>query len=190
MLDLKAYQPSDTPLASFLFKLPKAAEWRTVTVVSGAFRENLTGLPVGRHELPRGEWTAWFTSVKNHALPRKPTFGDYTILHPELIKPKPNLNVSANIRYTSFDYWVVMKGEGLRNKNGAGFEQYPANADLLTRQPEFSGAWFSPGDRYISEIALKKEPTGNPKTWLQAGISHHLAFTTDQMTKLFVSSRG
>lgn len=190
LIDLKVHQPSDSVLAPLLFQIPKITKWRTLTVVSGSFRENLTGVPVGRHEFPRNEWTAWFTSVKNHALPRKPTFGDYAIFHPKLVKPKPNLNVSASIRYTSFDYWVVMKGEGLRNKSGAGFAQYPANADLLMMQPEFCGAWFSPGDRYISEIALKKKPTGNPKTWLQAGISHHLAFTTDQMTRMFVSLRG
>jgi len=190
VVDLKIHRATDSLLAPLLSQIPRISKWRTLTVVSGAFRKNLTGLSVGRHEFSRSEWESWFTSVKNHLLPRKPTFGDYTILHPYLPKPKPKMNVSASIRYTSFDYWVVMKGEGLRNKNGAGFAQYPANADMLTMQPEFSGAWFSPGDRYISEIALKKKPTGNPKTWLQAGISHHLAFTTDQMTKVFVSSRG
>ena len=190
VVDLKIHQHSDSLVAPLLSRIPNITKWRTLTVVSGAFRKNLTGLSVGRHEFPRSEWTAWFTAVKNHLLPRKPTFGDYAVLHPYLSEPKPDMNVSASIRYTSFDYWVVMKGEGLRNKSGAGFAQYPANADLLTMQPEFTGAWFSSGDRYISEIALKGKPTGNPKTWLQAGISHHLAFTTDQMTKVFVSSRG
>ncbi len=190
VIDLKVHQPSDSILEPLLSQVPNMTQWRTLTVVSGAFRKDLTGLSVGRHEFPRSEWTAWFTSVKNHALPRKPTFGDYTILNPYLSKPTLGMNISASIRYTSYDYWVVMKGEGLRNKSGAGYAQYPANADLLTMQPEFTGAWFSPGDRYISEIALKGKPTGNPKTWLQAGISHHLAFTTDQMTKVFVSSRG
>lgn len=190
VVDLKIHQHSDSLIAPLLSQIPNITKWRTLTVVSGAFRKNLTGLSVGRHEFPRSEWTAWFTAVKNHQLPRNPTFGDYAVLHPYLSEPKPDMNVSASIRYTSFDYWVVMKGEGLRNKSGAGFAQYPANADLLTMQPEFCGAWFSPGDRYISEIALKQKPTGNPKTWLQAGISHHLAFTTDQMTKMFVSSRG
>lgn len=190
VIDLKIHRPSDSILEPLLSQVPNVMQWRTLTVVSGAFRKDLTGLSVGRHEFPRSEWTAWFTSVKNHALPRKPTFGDYTILHPYLSKPILGMNISASIRYTSYDYWVVMKGEGLRNKSGAGYAQYPANADLLTMQPEFTGAWFSHGDRYISEIALKGKPTGNPKTWLQAGISHHLAFMTDQMTKVFVSSRG
>lgn len=190
VIDLKLHQYFDSSVTALLSPIPSITKWRTLTVISGTFRKDLTGLSVGRHDFPRSEWTTWFNAVKNHQLPRKPTFGDYAVLHPFLSEPRPGMNVSASIRYTSFDYWIVMKGEGLRNKNGAGFAQYPANADLLTMQPEFCGGWFSPGDRYISEIALKKKQTGNPKTWLQAGISHHLAFTTDQMTKMFISSRG
>jgi mannose-6-phosphate isomerase-like protein (cupin superfamily) len=41
------------------------------------------------------------------------------------------MNISASIRYTTDDYWVIMRGEGLRNKGGAGYDQYPANAELL-----------------------------------------------------------
>jgi hypothetical protein len=190
VVDLKAYQGSDLFLAAMLSQIPNLAEWRTLTVASGAFRENLIGLPAGRHEIPRSEWLTWLTSVKNHALTRKPTFGDYTILHPQLTEPKDIMNVSASIRYTSFDYWVVMKGRGLWGKNSPGFAQYPFNADLLTMQPEFIGGWFSPGDSYIADIAYKKKQTGNPTTWLQAGISHHITYTTDQLTRLFVSFRG
>src|SRR5439155_24925482 len=141
-------QDSDSDLTAILSLVPKIAKWRSLTVASGAFPKDLTGLSVGQHELSRLEWVSWFTSSKNHGLPRTPTFGDYAMIHPCLPKPIPGVNISASIRYTAWDYWVVMRGEGLRNPGGSGHAQYPANAELLTIRPEFCGAWFSAGDRY------------------------------------------
>src|SRR5437773_4025751 len=130
VIDLKTYQDSDSDLTAILSLVPKIAKWRSLTVASGAFPKDLTGLSVGQHELSRLEWVSWFTSSKNHGLPRTPTFGDYAMIHPCLPKPIPGVNISASIRYTAWDYWVVMRGEGLRNPGGSGHAQYPANAEL------------------------------------------------------------
>jgi len=189
VIDLKIFQSKDSPLGDILSTVPHLAKWRTVTIAMGAFPQNLTGFSVGEHELFRSEWFAWLNSVRNHALARIPTFGDYTIIHPYLTVPIPGMNISASIRYTAPEYWVIMRGEGLRNKDGHGYAQYPANAQLLTRRPEYCGPWFSIGDRYISEIALKEGRTGSPETWLRAGINHHLTFVIEQLANLFGKAR-
>jgi hypothetical protein len=185
VIDLKIFRAIDSDLNKLLRLIPNVEKWRTLTVVAGAFPKDLTGYSVGQHELQRQEWIAWSAAVRGHDLFRLPTFGDYTILHPHLAIPIPGMNISASIRYTAWDYWVVMRGEGLRNVGGSGYAQYPANAELLTMRDDFSGPWYSAGDRYISEVAIKKDRTGSPTTWLQAGINHHLTFVVDQLNKLF-----
>lgn len=185
VIDLKIFRPADVDLNGILQSLPNLRKWRTVTIVAGSFPKDLTGYSVGQHELERREWIAWNTSIRRHNLSRLPTFGDYTILHPYLSVPIPGMNISASIRYTAWEYWVIMRGEGLRNVGGPGYAQYPANAEMLTMRDDFSGSWFSAGDRYISEIAMKKDRTGSPATWIQAGVNHHLTFVVDQLEKLF-----
>jgi hypothetical protein len=119
-----------------------------------------------------------------------PSFGDYTIQHPIFYEPVEGANVSASIRYTSEAYWVVMRGEGLRNRDGAGFAQYPANAELLLSRKEFCGSHFSYGDAYIWQMGSHQSPTnGNPETWLRAGINHHLVFQARQIPR-FLNKEG
>jgi hypothetical protein len=83
-----------------------------------------------------------------------------------------------------------MRGEGLRNCSGAGFAQYPANAELLLNRKEFCGAHFSYGDAYIWEKGSHQaESNGNPETWLRAGINHHLVFKIRQIPH-FLTENG
>jgi hypothetical protein len=88
-----------------------------------------------------------------------------------------------------------MRGEGIRNDDGPGPEQWPANAMLLRERTEFSGRDFSYGDRYIEEMADHMEnggppSNGNPTTWLRAGLNRHLTLTARQIANLFGSSTG
>lgn len=133
------------------------------------------------------DWRVWHREVTDpsQSLPRRPSYSDYTIQHAIYSEPQGPLNISASIRYTSGDYWVIMRGEGLRNADGPGYAQYPANALLLTARNEFCGADFSYGDEYIRDIALQNKKTGSPETWLRAGINHHLTFVVRQIATLF-----
>ncbi len=151
----------------------------SVTLLGGSFPVDLTGMAVGRRILPRHEWSSWSSVGGNHAL----GFGDWTIQHPiyrQLSTVRPNY--SASIRYTSDETWLVMRGEGVFNDGGPGFSQWPANALILTMQPEFLGADFSYGDSYIWQTANQTAKTGSAETWLRAGISHHLALVARQVS--------
>lgn len=171
-------------------RLPRLNQWRTFTVISGAFSENLSDYDKNaQHERNRDDWLAWKNQILLPDLPRYPTHGDYTIQYPLLVEPPPAPNISASIRYTASDYWVIMRGEGMRT--GIGSAQYAANAELLCGRPEFCGAAFSSGDRYIYNLyrRLGRGP-GSPETLLRAGINHHVAFVVDQISKLFGTSTG
>lgn len=81
-----------------------------------------------------------------------------------------------------------MRGEGLRNEDGPGYAQYPANAELLLGRVEYAGADFSYGDQYIEERASHPEKPGSPVTWLRAGINHHMTFVVSQISSLFAQA--
>ncbi len=164
-------------------RLPGLEEWRTFTVAAGYFPKDLQGFPVGEHLWPREEWRRWRAeTTTSPGLPRIPTFGDYTTQHAIFQEPRPGLNVSASIRYTTHEHWVIMRGEGLRTKGSPGYAQYPANAELLCGRKEYSGPQFSYGDDYIWKVASRQITTpGSPETWLRAGINHHLTFVVRQI---------
>lgn len=168
--------------------LPELARWRTVTLISGAFPANLTAFTVGEHELPRRDWNGWLAIQNGTRAGRRPAFGDYTIQHGIYAEPPERANFSASIRYTSQDYWVIMRGEGVFNDDGPGFAQWPANAQLLCDRQEFCGAPFSEGDKYIYEMSQQSARTGNAGTWLQAGINHHLTYVARQVASLGATS--
>jgi hypothetical protein len=194
IIDLQLVDDS-SPAPAFGYicdQIPYLPLWRTFTIVSGTFPPDLHELEKNRqHEIPRTDWQTWYSElVSLPPLPRLPTYGDYTIQHPHFSEPVKNANVSASIRYTSDNHWVIMRGEGLRNEGGPGYKQYQANAQLLCERPEFCGAGFSEGDRYIEELSMGIGGMGNPEMLLWAGINHHITFVVNQITTLFGASTG
>lgn len=174
-----------TPSLVYVYsRLPRLEEWRSLTVLSGAFPKDLMGFTVGQHLHPREEWMRWSKEATAPApsVPRLPTFGDYTIQHAIYYEPPKGANVSASIRYTTDGHWLIMRGEGLRSKGSPGHAQYPANAELLCGSKEYCGPQFSYGDEYIWKVASREIlTTGSPETWLRAGINHHLTFVVRQI---------
>lgn len=188
LVDLQCFS-SNSPNATQVSRLvPESRDWRTLTVASGAFSPDLTEFKtLGRHDLPRLDWAAWRREIDSGKSPtRKAAFGDYGIYHPTYLPPQfPN--PSASIRYTSEDFWIIMKGQGILSENGPGARQWPANAQMLVGMTEFRGATYSAGDTYIFDKANHPRPTGSARTWLQAGFNHHLTFVVRQIASLFAT---
>lgn len=164
---------------SALGSLPSPDLWRNVIFAGGAFPPDLTGFSVGQHVIPRHDLIAW-QSVAAEATTRRPVYGDYTIQNPAYSEPVTFSNFSASIRYATPHDWVIMRGEGVRNPGGAGYDQWPANAMLLRERPEFCGPAFSAGDRYVEQMGTAPTSTGNAASWLRAGINHHMTLACRQ----------
>ena len=188
LMDLQLINEESINSFALYEKLPHLSAWNTVAVAAGSFPPDLSHLQVGEHLVPRVEWQLWKRIAASRHTSRIPLFGDYAVLHPFVRPNFPGMNISASLRYTTDDYWVIMRGEGLRNEGGAGFDQYPANAELLMQRQEYCGAEFSYGDRYIFERPSKKENPGNPTTWIAAGVNHHITFVARQMAMLYAPS--
>ena len=65
--------------------------------------------------------------------------------------------MSASIRYTTRDSWLVIKG---RNVRQYGFEQYFDLCRVLANRAEYSGGDFSWADGYIAKCAERESGPG------------------------------
>lgn len=178
---------------SALQALPDAKTWRTVTLAGGAFPEYLTDVPKDcTHRIPRREWTT-YERVRREAVEsghRQPLFGDYVVANPDPttgdVDPKV-MNISAAIRYTVDDAWLVAKGglfKGTGGRSLGGAAAIPV-ARLLAGAPEFCGPDYSAGDAWIDATARGETNGGSPQTWRRHGTSHHLTFVSESLATRF-----
>lgn len=185
LVDFKITDDQYSKLIALVSHIPHILKWRSMTISSGAFPPDLTGFSVDLHRIPRSDWNQWL-KIDSTKLKRKTSFSDYTIQHPIYKEPVRGANPSASIRYALQNQWIIMRGQGLRSPKGAGHAQYPALAKLLSNLEDFFGADFSFGDNYISEKGedIHTKKTGTPRTWLRAGINHHLECVISQIANL------
>lgn len=183
IVDLQYLKGSGPNLQSLCKAIPQLSKWRSFTLLAGAFPADLQEIEKDTVEkLTRDEWFYWQEQVQLLSKgTRWPTFGDYTVQHAIYKEPNDNCNPSASIRYAFDDYWVILRGHGLKNKDSLGNAQYSAEAKLLCAMDEFCRPQFSQGDRYIYEASKNPNGQGNPRTWIRAGINHHMVFAARQI---------
>lgn len=191
VLDFRDVSPGQGPTItwaarSILNEIPHLTEWRTLTLLASAFPENMSGIRANSIEaVERTEWLVWNSLVRSANGKRIPTFGDYGIQHPNLTEVDPRLiRMSANIRYTVAEAWLILKGRDVRVHR---HEQFHELCRKLVARSEFCGATFSPGDEYIARCAEEAAGPGNATTWRQVGTSHHLTFVVNQIANLFAT---
>lgn len=167
---------------SIFSQIPRREEWMRIILVASSFPEDLSEIDAASIEkLPRLEWNLWSRlQHKPAALPRPDLkFGDYAISNPTQKELDPRtMRMSANIRYTTPDYWLIIKG---RNVRKFGFDQYFDLCRILVEREEYCGRDFSAGDRYISDCAEGQTGPGNATTWRKVGVNHHLTLMVEQL---------
>lgn len=170
-------------LCSALRAIPQIKACRTFILASGAFPPDLTDIePFTTKQVTRNDWLLFQKMSPLLAeTSRNPVYSDFTIQHPAYGEPISGGNTSASIRYASDTFWQIYRGKGLRGKSSPGFVQYTAQAKLLVNDPVFKKDCCA-GDSYVSERATDETKTGNPTTWLTAGINHHMSLVITQLT--------
>lgn len=168
--------------STILRALPRLAEWRTLAIAATAFPQSLTGLAANSiTQIPRAEWQVYL-GLAAAGLPRLPDFGDYAISHPEPVEMDPRLmRISAQIRYTAADDWLVARG---RNTRDFGWGQTEQLAKALVGRTEFMKGHCK-GDKVIEARAAGKGSSGSAMTWRRDGTIHHLELVVEQLTTLF-----
>jgi len=190
VFDLQAVDPAQTkPLRAIVRRsineFPDRDMWRSMTIVGTGFPVDLAGVN-GVEEIPRTEFYLWENLVSEKAPARIPTFGDYTASYFESAGGDPRLlTPSANIRYTLGRSWLIVKGGPIRGpwaKKYGGSDQYYSLSAKLVGLPEFMGEEFSWGDKYIARCARRQASKGNPTTWRQVAVNHHVTFVQRQVS--------
>jgi len=170
---------------SVLSMIPLKDQWRCVVLSAASFPEDLSEVDASTISLlPRREWHLWKTLQRRpNVLPRRDlVFGDYAIAHPIPRELDPRtMRMSANIRYTAPDDWLIVKG---RNVRQYGFEQYFDLCRLLTQRQEYSGRQFSWGDNFIFECAAGTAGPGNATTWRKVGTNHHITMVVRSLAEV------
>ena len=161
--------------------IPTPGAWRSLTLAGSAFPADARDFAqnsVGT--TPRTEWRVWsaIAAIRSQ-LPRMPTFGDYAISHPEYADLDFRIiKMSAQLRYTHEVEWLIVRGRTIRRGEPS---QYPDLARALVRLPQYCGAAFSWGDRYIQDCANGTDGPGSATTWRQVGTNHHLTYVVRQI---------
>ena len=171
------------PYGQIYKRIPDAEGWASIVICGGSFPVDLSEFSLGTQEVPRREWLAWKGQIAVESESRWPIYGDYTIQHPIFREPPEFSNPSASIRYTVEDAWLIFRGEGLRGSE-LGNEQYAGHAILLRDREEYYGKSFSFGDKYAWDIAEGCSKTGNPMSWIRAGVNHHITVVVRQIERL------
>lgn len=171
---------------SLLNMLPNIDEWRTLTIAGSAFPINLSDFVKNTESYtPRAEWALWKSIIKNPGLKRLPSYGDYGISHPIMPDIDPRqMTISASIRYTCDNDWLILKGQSTKARFG-GFSQYYDKCELLVDMADYSGADFSWGDKKIEEKSEREGGTGNPTTWRAITTNHHIEKVINQISSFF-----
>jgi len=161
--------------------LPTVQQWRSLTVVAGAFPTGLAPLTRGTwNQQARADWNGWqklVTSKQKHE--RLPSYGDYAIAHPDL-PPSGRATILAQLRYTTEQEFMIWKGHNVFEHQD-GFKQFYAICEDMIKRPEYRGPDFSAGDEEISEKAANHDSPGNAETWRRIGTNHHLETVKEQL---------
>jgi hypothetical protein len=160
-------------------------EWRRIILAATSFPEDLSDVDAQTiSTLPRHEWELWKTLQRRpDSLPRRDIiYGDYAIAHPVTPDIDPRvMRMSANIRYTATDTWLIVKGKNVRQY---GFDQYFDLCKTLVKRLEYMGSEFSWGDRYIADCAEGIVGPGNATTWRKVGNNHHITLLVKELATL------
>ena len=163
--------------------LPDRDAWARIVVAGSSFPEDLSEVVAASFTtIQRSEWHLWRSlRRKPQHLPAQLVFGDYAVAHPVIKELDPRvMRMSASIRYTTADAWLIAKG---RNVRQYGFDQYFELCRELVERPEYSGEAFSWGDGFIAACARGDAGPGNATTWRKVGTNHHITMIVNQVAK-------
>lgn len=175
-----------TAVAHEITSLPNRDAWRSLTVAATSMPKQI---PQGRgiHEIDRQEWID-YGRLLGRPPARVPTFGDYGVAHPDpVVDVNPRwMSVSANVRYTVDESWLVPKGDLFRASGGLGIggAAVPPVLRSLQAQPAYLGAGHCALEDWVDGVLNHGRSGGNPELWRRHATTHHLTHVVSQIANL------
>lgn len=195
IVDLGAVDDMVTPgvralTDAFLSAVPDHAAWRTLTLSACAFPLSMGGIDRHSYDLvERADWLAWRNGLRarRNDLVRLPTYSDCAIQHPagvEGFDPR-YMAVSAAIRYTLEEDWLLIKGESSRRTLPS--VQFPRLATQLVYghlRDHFAGESHCAGCASIKRAADGAPKLGSAEVWRRLGTIHHITRVAEEVEAL------
>jgi hypothetical protein len=177
------YKAFASALAIALGKIPNLNAFRTYILVGCAFPDSLKEVSVPGGFVERHDWKFYLAVLAN--LPketRRPTFGDYTIVHPNFVAKMDMRMVkpAGKLVYTTGAQWMIRKGGAFRDNP----KQMHEHCEYVVNSGHFRGATFSFGDDYIQKCAKKNEGPSTQTRWKSVGINHHIMHVLGEIASL------
>jgi hypothetical protein len=174
---------------AFMAEVPHHKRWRTFTLSACSFPLSMGIVNRQSHDfVERADWIAWETLYgRRDELQRLPTFSDTVIQHPvgvEGFDPRI-MQVSACVRYTLANQWLLIKGESTRSIPPS--TQFPQLATRLVYghlRPYFAGSSHCEGCQGMKDSADGAGHFGSAEVWRRLGTVHHVSLTTQALEAL------
>lgn len=176
--------------AAFLNEIPYHTRWRTFTISSCAFPSSMGG--VDRHSYQpaeRADWLAWREGLYGirATLPRLPTFSDGAIQHPSGVEgfdPR-TMQVSASVRYTLPESWLLIKGESTRvTPASLQFRTLATQLVYGHLRQHYEGADHCAGCAGMKQAADGASGLGSAEAWRRLGTIHHITMAVQGLANL------
>lgn len=175
---------------AFMAEVPTHTRWRTLTVSACAFPLSMGGVNRRSYALvDRADWNAWRDGLhtRRREVLRLPTFSDCAIQHPagvEGFDPRV-MQVSAAVRYTLPEAWLLIKGVGTRVIPPS--VQFPNLATQLVYghlKPSFAGESHCSGCKLMKAAADGASKLGSAEVWRRLGTIHHITSVVQGLESL------
>lgn len=155
-----------------------------------AFPSSMGGVKRHSHDLvERADWLAWCNSIygDRNSRPRVPTFSDCVIQHPSGVEGfDPRImTISASIRYTLPDKWLLVKGESARRTLPS--VQFPRLATQLVYghlKRHYAGEDHCQGCASMKAAADGVKGFGSAEVWRRLGTIHHITRVVEDLESL------
>jgi hypothetical protein len=175
---------------AFMADVPYRPRWRTFTISACSFPLSMGGVDRHSHDfVERSEWLAWRDGLygTRNSLGRLPTFSDCAIQHPRGVEGfDPRImQVSATIRYTLQEQWLLVKGEGTRAVPPS--IQFPQLATRLVYghlHNHYAGENHCAGCAGIKHAADGAPKYGSAEVWRRIGTVHHISTVIQTLDSL------
>lgn len=172
-------------VARALFQsIPDINLYRRIILSSSAFPQYLSGISRYKiYQFKRYDYQLWEFVKKQSAKHNiNLIYSDYCISAPGYFEYKPYMKLSHNLRYTSEDSFIIIKGETIK-KGGLDSENVIQSCKMLINDESYSGKDYSWGDNYIyTRCNDDVKNFGNLSTWRKVGTNHHITIVINQLS--------
>lgn len=162
-------------------KISSIVDLRLIAIVGTSLKLSEIRKPGG--EPVRHEWLLYKELSREISDVCQLVYGDYTIETPDFISQDMRLlKPAGKIIYTLEKSWLVPKGTSFRDDNA----QMVTHCKSIVESGYYCGEGYSTGDKRINETFHGIQGPGNQGTWKEVGVSHHITFVVNQISKLHV----